>query len=130
MFHYGPEWTDAAVRRFMARAGVENIEDLLRLRIADAAATTGEALDPGTVEAFRKRIAAVAARDSALRVKDLAIDGNDLAAIGVPKGPAMGRILNELLETVFDDPDQNTKETLTHLAVSWRDRLGVSSKSS
>jgi poly(A) polymerase/tRNA nucleotidyltransferase (CCA-adding enzyme) len=125
MFHYGPEWTDAAVRRFMARVGVENIEDLLRLRIADAAATSGEAPDPRTVEEFRRRIASVVSKDSALRVKDLAVDGNDLAAIGVPKGPAMGKVLNELLETVLDDPEQNTKETLLCLAAALRDRFGL-----
>ena len=38
MFHYTPEWSDAAVRRFMARVGVDLVDDLLALRRADAAA--------------------------------------------------------------------------------------------
>jgi poly(A) polymerase/tRNA nucleotidyltransferase (CCA-adding enzyme) len=67
----------------------------------------------------------VVSKDSALRVKDLAVDGNDLAAIGVHKGPAMGKVLNELLETVLDDPEQNTKETLLCLAAALRDRFGL-----
>ncbi|MCX7026969.1 MAG: HD domain-containing protein [Spirochaetes bacterium] len=128
MFHYGPEWTDAAVRRFIARAGVDSIEDLLYLRIADTAATAGTAPDPYSVEDFRNRIVSVKSKDSAFRIKDLAINGNDLAAIGFPRGPAMGRILNELLETVLDDPDQNTIEKLSNIATSLRDRLGLSNK--
>ena len=124
MFHYGPEWTDAAVRRFIARVGTGSIEDLLRLRLADTAATSGDPLDPGTIQEFRNRIASVTAKDAAFRIRDLAVDGNDLAGIGVAQGPAMGKILAELLETVFDDPGQNTRERLLRIAASLRDRLG------
>jgi tRNA nucleotidyltransferase (CCA-adding enzyme) len=123
MFHYSHEWTDAAVRRFIARVGTENIENLLRLRLADTAATAGTDLDPETVQEFRKRLASVAAKDMALRIRDLAVDGNDLASLGVPRGPGMGKILGELLETVLDDPGQNTKERLLRIATSLRDRI-------
>ena len=125
MFHYSPDWTDAAVRRFIARAGTESIEDLLRLRLADTAATSGDPLNPGSIQEFRDRLASVRAKDAAFRIGDLAIDGNDLAAIGVPRGPVMGKILGELLETVLDDPEQNTQERLERIAASLRDRLGI-----
>ncbi len=36
--------------------------------------------------------------------------------IGIPGGKMLGEILNELFETVLDDPSQNTKETLLNIA--------------
>jgi hypothetical protein len=51
----------------------------------------------------------------ALKISDLKITGNDLMDMGVPKGPKIGRILNELLEKVLDDPSLNTKEKLTEI---------------
>src|SRR5207237_6059763 len=39
LFDYRPEWTDAAVRRFLKRVGRENLDDLFTLRRADAEAT-------------------------------------------------------------------------------------------
>jgi putative nucleotidyltransferase with HDIG domain len=41
MFHYTDEWSDAAVRRFIVRAGEENLTKMYRLRRADAYATAG-----------------------------------------------------------------------------------------
>ncbi len=35
MFHYTDEWTDGAVRRFMRKVGMENLEELFLLRRAD-----------------------------------------------------------------------------------------------
>ena len=47
-----------------------------------------------------------------LRVRDLAVSGNDLAAAGVPPGKAMGEILRRLLDEVLDEPGRNTREHL------------------
>jgi poly(A) polymerase/tRNA nucleotidyltransferase (CCA-adding enzyme) len=125
MFNYTENWTDAAVRRFIARVGPDSIEDLFSLRIADAAATGGTQPDARPLEPFRKRLEAIIAEESALSLKDLAVGGDDLAEIGIPRGPAMGRILGELLETVLDDPDQNTKAILLRIAESLKGRFGV-----
>lgn len=53
--------------------------------------------------------------DQCVSLKDLAINGNDLLAAGVPKGPEIGRKLNEALEDVLDCPEHNTKEYLMAL---------------
>jgi tRNA nucleotidyltransferase (CCA-adding enzyme) len=54
---------------------------------------------------------------SAFSLKDLAIDGNDvMAELGIPPGPRVGQILNELFERVTDDPQLNTREHLLELA--------------
>lgn len=126
MFNYTEDWTDAAVRRFIARVGLAAIDDLFSLRIADAAATAGTRPDGRPLEPFRKRLETILAEESALSLKDLEVSGEDLAEIGIPRGPAMGKILAELLETVLDDPAQNSKASLLRIAESLKSRfIGV-----
>ena len=48
----------------------------------------------------------------ALKVTDLDITGEDLMNLGIEKGPELGRILNELLDMVVEDPLLNSKEKL------------------
>ncbi|HEY9053911.1 MAG TPA: HD domain-containing protein [Rectinemataceae bacterium] len=124
MFHYTPEWTDAAVRRFIARAGKDNLEKLFALRTADTAAIFGRPPDPEGNKELEKRIRGVIERDEALGLEDLAVGGEELARIGVPKGPLMGRILRDLLETVMDDPSQNEPGRLLRIARALLDKAG------
>ena len=61
--------------------------------------------------------AAIAAKiledNDPLSVRDLAVGGKDLiAALQMPAGPAIGRILTMLLDRVLEDPARNTRETL------------------
>jgi putative nucleotidyltransferase with HDIG domain len=125
MFFYDESWTDAAVRRFIARVGRASLEGLFELRWADSSGMAGLAADPRALDPLRRRIEAVLAAEDALGIRDLAIGGEDLAGIGVPKGPAMGRILSELLETVLDDPAQNTREALLGIASRIKAKYGV-----
>jgi poly(A) polymerase/tRNA nucleotidyltransferase (CCA-adding enzyme) len=117
MFHYESCWSDGAVRRFLAAVGIENWPDLLALRRADsygAGLKTGASDENlGELDARINRALEVS---RALTVKDLRINGNILAREGIPKGPVMGRVINFLLETVLDDPGQNTPEILLPLA--------------
>ena len=125
MFAYDDSWSDAAVRRFLARVGEDKVERLFALRIADGTAITGLRVDPRSLEPFRARIESVLAQSHAFGLRDLAIGGNELASIGVPKGPAMGRILAELLETVLDDPELNEKERLLDIAEKLKGKYGL-----
>ncbi len=115
MFYYSEEWSDGAVRRFVNRVGLENLEDLFDLRIADQIAIHGKPI-PASITALKARITAVLAESNALTVKDLAINGNLLASLGIPRGPVMGEILSALLETVLDDPTQNERDKLLDIA--------------
>lgn len=45
-------------------------------------------------------------------LKDLAVTGHDLIAVGIKPGKGLGDILQNLLEMVLDDPECNTKEKL------------------
>ena len=50
-------------------------------------------------------------------LKTLAITGNDLIALGVPKGKMIGSMLQELLEDVIKNPEHNTHEFLVEYAL-------------
>ena len=109
-------WTDAAIRRFISNVGEEYIDDLFKIRIADANANPKSNFNPFEIEALQKRIAEVRSKDMALKITDLQVNGYDLESIGVPKGPQMGNILKALLEEVIENPALNTKEGLLDLA--------------
>jgi putative nucleotidyltransferase with HDIG domain len=125
MFAYDDSWGDAAVRRFLARVGPENVDDLFALRLADGEGIIGRPVDPRSLEPLRGRIEAVLAAKDAFGLADLAVKGGDLASIGIPSGRAMGAILKELLETVMDDPSLNERERLLGIAAKIRGKHGV-----
>jgi tRNA nucleotidyltransferase (CCA-adding enzyme) len=114
MFAYTHQWTDAAVRRFVRRVGVDLLADLFALRAADDVAS-GVTEPPDGWTELRERVAATAG--DPLEAGHLAISGDDLIAeLGIPPGPAIGRLLAALLEAVLEDPELNSRERLLELA--------------
>ncbi|MCA9380654.1 HD domain-containing protein [Candidatus Dojkabacteria bacterium] len=110
-------WTDGAIRRLIMNVGGEDaIDDLFKLRIADATSNPKAPFNPKEIDALASRVARVRAEEMALKVTDLDINGHDLTEIGVEGGKQMGEILNQLLEMVIDDPMLNKKETLLEKA--------------
>jgi tRNA nucleotidyltransferase/poly(A) polymerase len=116
MFHYTDDWSDAAVRRFIVRAGEENLANVYRLRRADAYATAATEPGPDFLLPLADRAEKILNEKQAFSLKDLAVNGSDLIDMGIPPGKTIGIILGELLETVLDDPAQNTRETLLAIA--------------
>ena len=120
MFSYSPNWTDAAVRRFVRRVGVDLLEDLFALRAADNAASGTREPPVGGVEELRARAAAAMAMGP-LDASQLAISGDDLVTeLGISPGPEIGRLLARLLEAAIDDPSRNEREQLLELARGWQ----------
>jgi putative nucleotidyltransferase with HDIG domain len=116
MFHYDDTWKEAAVRRFYIRVGPSVLNDLFRLRLCDAYATALSTPNPASLESLRCRIETMLEKSTALGLKDLAVNGNDLIAAGLSPGKRLGVILNELLQAAIDDPALNTRETLLAIA--------------
>jgi len=112
MFYYQPEWTDSAVRRFARTVGLENIPDLISLRLADMAGNGKKSGDRTPLQKLLQRVDDVMTKDAALTVKDLAIGGQELMELGLQPGPGFGRILRALLEQVLDEPARNTPDAL------------------
>ena len=111
---YATTWADADVRRYMGRLPDEELEDLLALRTARAAATTeSDAEAVAREEHLRQRVASQRAAASPLTLADLAVDGRDLReTLGLPEGPVIGTILERLLADVIEDPALNGRTTL------------------
>ncbi len=117
MFWYQSEWTPSAVRRFVRKVGLENIPALFALRKADNIGSGARSPRMYALEALWERVQEEIRAASAFSLKDLAIDGNDvMKELGIPPGPRVGEILNELFERVTDDPKLNTREHLLELA--------------
>ena len=118
MFHYESNWSDAAVRRFIMRAGYENLEDLYDLRLADIFGMRNEKVNllySQNIELLlelKKRIVEIMENQNALSLKALAVNGKDLIAMGIKPGKQLGTILQHLLDCVIEDPTLNNKESL------------------
>ncbi len=112
MFAYTPEWTDAAVRRFIRRVGAGALDDLFALRAADAAASGGVI----SLDELRRRVAAQV-QESPIEQRQLAIDGNDLQhGLGITPGPVIGALLERLLDSVLEEPARNQPDLLLGMA--------------
>lgn len=119
MFSYEPNWSHAAVRRFIGKIGslgTGALDELLALREADNIGS-GLPAGAGRLDELRARIAAELAAEVVLDRRGLAIDGEDLMSeLGLAQGPLLGRILDELVERVIVDPALNDRPTLLLLA--------------
>jgi tRNA nucleotidyltransferase (CCA-adding enzyme) len=71
---------------------------------------------PGA-EAVRICARAILNRGDCCRLGQLALNGDDLCALGVPPGQETGRMLQKLLDAVLAAPERNTPQALTALAV-------------
>ncbi len=115
MFNITDEWSDGALRRFVARVGRENLDDLFALRVADAR-SRGDGEVETDIEWVREKIERVLERDSTLKRSDLAITGHDvMELLGIGEGERIGSVLEALLERVMDDPSLNKREILIEL---------------
>jgi putative nucleotidyltransferase with HDIG domain len=111
MFTVDTIQTDAAVRRFIRNVGIENIADMVDLRIGDRLGSGTKDAEGWRLKEFKKRIETLLM--PTFTVKDLAIDGNDVMnLLAIKPSRKIGEVLNQLFEEVLDDPAKNTKEYL------------------
>ena len=112
MFAVDEHIKDGAVRRFIRRIGVENVKDIMDLRIGDRLGSGTETAESWRLKLFKKRIEEQLA-PAPFSINDLAIDGNDIMKeLNIKPGPEIGKILQKLFEEVDEDLSKNTKEYL------------------
>ena len=100
------------LRRQIGRFGWETVEQLLALQKADMGSKgTGKSEEMEVFDRISRMMEEIRTEESCLSLKDLAVKGNDLMAMGF-KGKSIGQALNTLLEQVMDDRLPNEKETL------------------
>ncbi|MEO5884606.1 MAG: CCA tRNA nucleotidyltransferase [Candidatus Limnocylindrales bacterium] len=118
MYGYEPSWSDAAVRRFIAKVGPDALDDLFLLREADNVGS-GRPPDGGGLSEVRARVTGQLAAGVVLSLRDLMVDGDDLMAeFHLPPSPLLGSVLKELLARAIADPSINSRSRLLALARS------------
>lgn len=112
LFYYNVgEVTESGVRRFLARVGPENVDDLLKVREADRIGSGVPKAVPYRLRHLKFMIEKV--RKDPISPKMLKVNGNDVMEIlNIKPGPKVGWILSILLGEVLDDPKKNDEKYL------------------
>ena len=102
-----------SVKRLMCRMSDENILRLMEVQRCDRLAHAPEhSKPPSALREIPALMRAIRDADECLSLKTLQIKGDDLIAMGVPRGKEIGVILNALLEQVIDGALPNDRERL------------------
>ena len=108
------EKSEKAVRRWLNRIGPEQFHRLMEVRRADVRAQMPENMDErlAKCDALDEYAREAMEQEQCFTLKDLAVNGNDLLALGVPEGKRVGEILKLLLDGVIEEEYPNEKDTL------------------
>ncbi len=112
MFYYNvDEVGEAGVRRVVRKVGLENINDLIDVRIADRLGSGVPKAVPYKLRHFKFMVEKVS--HDAVSVKQLKVNGHDLMSeLKMTPGPKIGTILDVLLAEVIEDATLNDKNKL------------------
>ncbi len=100
-----PENNPEAVRRYFSNVGAECGDDVVALK---------KVIYGLTNEFFLElEWKTIQANKDCISIRDLALTGADLLALGVEQGKEIGAYLNAALDEVLREPKNNTKEYLT-----------------
>lgn len=110
--------TPKSVKRWLNRLGEKQLHRLLRVKLADMLAHTEGTQIERVVECFsvRKILNKVLQEQSCFCLKDLAVNGNDMIDLGIPRGKNIGYALEKLLHKVIDGDIPNEKDKLISYA--------------
>ncbi len=109
-------------RRFPAYA------DLLRLLLCDAEASGHRATAWLPVLAETVRVLLHLQRVQGLKFARSLINGHDLLAMGIPRGPVLGEILDRVHERILAGEIASRDEALRYAAALWEERRGGRSR--
>jgi tRNA nucleotidyltransferase (CCA-adding enzyme) len=118
---YDSGWSDAAVRRWIRKVGLERAPDLLEVARAD---TRGKGVDASAtlrgLDELEVRVQRLQQQGAAFCVRDLAVGGRDIMQeLGLAPGRLVGQVLAHLLELVMDEPQRNERAQLLDAARVW-----------
>ena len=106
-----------AMRKLMYRLGPDLMELLWELQLADVLALSPDSLREklNALAETKNLYAEVLERGDCVSLKQLAVNGKDLVAMGMKPGKQIGEQLDRFLQEVLENPDKNTKEYLLGL---------------
>lgn len=119
--------TEKCAKRMLNKYDRDFLADFCVLRQADRDDHIN--LDPNRpltdLNHFMEIVDAEIAKASAVKIKDLAIRGNDLIDTFHISGPIVGQTLNALLDAVIDEKITNTKEDLITFATDYLEKEDI-----
>ena len=115
MFHYTDEWSDKAVRRFVKKVPLEELQDLISLRLADRKGSGKKTEFPKALQKLIDHIDEIIAKEQEFKIKDLAVNGHTLMEMGIPASRQMGDILKYLHAEVAAGRAANETEILVSM---------------
>lgn len=113
-FHIQAKVTENSIKEVLCEIGEDLFEKLLIIQEADARAQNPKKLQE-KLKALKKRRAIykdIVAKGDCYSMKDLAINGKDIVALGIKPGKEIGELLDIALQYVIKHPDRNNKEHL------------------
>ena len=116
---YDTPASEKTARRFLREFGSELLPQLLEVKRCDALA---HADTPKTRARYENLMVLTGLVQEAMAqglccsLRELAIGGRELMALGVPAGPQIGQILNQLLEDVVEERCENRPDVLLRQA--------------
>ena len=111
MFTVDEHITDSAIRRFIRRVGLENVKDIIDLRIGDRLGGGTQTAESWRLRKFKERLEEQL--NPPFSINDLVIDGNDIMKeLEIKPGRRVGEILQKLFEEVDEDLSKNNREYL------------------
>lgn len=105
------------VRRAMNKIGMDIFPLLLPVKRADMEAQSSYQKEQKQkkLKVWEECCQRIQEQQQCVTLKDLAVTGRDLIAYGMVPGRELGETLQQMLETVLDHPEYNTKEYLLSL---------------
>jgi tRNA nucleotidyltransferase (CCA-adding enzyme) len=112
------------LKRRLSQFGSDAVMALLQLQRGDfgGKGVWGETVDFDEIQHILEDILA---ENACLTLKDLAIGGKDLMALGIPAGPRLGECLNHLLGLVLEEKLPNEADALRSAATEFFTRSKV-----
>lgn len=105
------------VKRLMQRISDEDILRLLEIKRCDRLAHAPDYVElPPDLAFIPSVIEEIRLEDACLSLRTLAVDGDDLMALGIPKGKRIGEMLHALLDDVIEEHLPNEKDALLQAA--------------
>lgn len=109
-----PPLTERNVRRAVYRVGSAQYPAIFAVKRADILAQSDYQREEklSYVDAYETLYTQILEKNQCLSIRDLAVNGADLLAAGVPQGRQIGEYLDQLLQLVLEQPELNTREYL------------------
>lgn len=102
--------SDKSLRKFSAAVG-DNLENILDLIHADNISHADESAMPNQIELVKQRIERLNTQIDKSNNK-LPINGDDILAMGIKRGPIVGKMLNAIQDAWYDNPNITREDAI------------------